>query len=127
MTGQVVEDDDVSAAEGEDELGLDVALEDHAVHGPVDHPSGVDPVVTQGGDGGLGAPVTEGRVVDETVADRCPAGGLDHVRLQGRLIDEDQPVQGLAHEGLAPGDPEPAGAGDVRPLLLGGEQGFFCG
>jgi hypothetical protein len=43
---------------------------------------GIDAVVTQCGDECLGAPAAERRVVDQAVADRRPAGGLDHVCLQ---------------------------------------------
>jgi hypothetical protein len=116
-----------NAAERRGELGLDVAVEGRPVDGAVDDPRSIDAVVAQGGDEGLGAPASERCVVDEAVADRRPAGGLDHVGLQRRLVDEDQAIQGLAHERLAPGDPDPASVGDVRSPLFCGQKDFFCG
>ena len=69
---------------------------------------------------GLGVPVTEGGMVDQALADRGPARGLDEVGFQARLIDEDQPFQHVGHVRLAGLDPDPA------PLRHLGPQDFAC-
>ena len=66
-------------------------------------------------------------MVDETLADRSPAGGLDEVGLQARLIDEDEPFQHVGHVGLAGLNPDPAPLGHVGPQDFAGEQRFFYG
>ena len=73
----------------------------------------------------LEMPMPERRMIDKPLANRRPAGGFDHLGVEGGLIDEDQAVQGLAHEGLATGDPDATRQRHVRPVLLGGEQCFF--
>ena len=73
----------------------------------------------------LQMPMPERRMIDKPLANRRPAGGFDHLGVEGGLIDEDQAVQGLAHEGLAAGDPDATRQRHVRPVLLGGEQCFL--
>ena len=92
---------------------------------PVNHPGRIQPIMAQGGNEGLGAPVAEGRMVDQARAFRGPSGGLDHVRLQRGLVDETYAWQQVAHEGLTPRDPDMARLADLRPLLFGGLQVFF--
>jgi hypothetical protein len=53
--------------------------------------------------------------------------GLEPVAPRWLTVDESKPFQSVAHEGLASRNPDPARAGDVGPLLLSREQGFFCG
>ena len=76
---------------------------------------------------GLGVPVAEGRMVDEALADGGPAGGLNEVGLQARLVDEDQHFQHVGHVGLACLNPDPAPLGDVWPQDFAGEQRLFYG
>ena len=64
----------------------------------------------------------ERRMIDKPLANWRPAGGFDHLGVEGGLIDEDQAVQGLAHEGLAAGDPDATRQRHVRPVLLGDEE-----
>ncbi|WP_199260697.1 hypothetical protein [Paracoccus binzhouensis] len=52
-------------------LGLDIEVEHLAVHRAVDNPGCIQPVMAQRGDEGLGIPVAEGRMVDQT----RPSGG----------------------------------------------------
>ena len=52
---------------------------------------------------------------------------FDELGVERGLVDKHQPLQGAAHDGLAPGDPDLARAGHIRPLLLGGAQRFFYG
>jgi len=40
-------------------------------------------------DEGMGVPMAERGVVDQALADRSPAGGLDKVGLQAGFVDED--------------------------------------
>ena len=74
-----------------------------------------------------GVPVTEGRVVDQALADRGPAGGLDEVGLQRGFVDEDQPFQHVGRVGLAGLNPDPAPLGHLGPQDFAGEQRFFYG
>jgi hypothetical protein len=108
-------------------LGFDIEFEALAVDRPLDHPGSGEPVAAQAGDEGLRLPVAERRVIDQALALGRPAGGLGELGVERGLVDEDQPFQGMAQEGLAVGDPEVARLGDVRPPLLGRAQGFFCG
>lgn len=82
--------------------------------------------MAQGTDEGLGAPVAEGCMIHESLPARGPAGGLDHVGLEGCLVDKDQSFQVPGHEGLAFADPDMALIGDVPALLLKRLQVFFC-
>ena len=79
MAGQVVQDDRITFAQGRRELGLDIGIERRAVHGAVDDPGRVQPVVAQRRDKRLRAPVAEGRVIDQPLPARRPAGSLGHV------------------------------------------------
>ena len=62
----------------------------------------------QGSDERLCLPMAEGRVIDQALAARCPAGGLGHVSLDRGLVDEGQPFQMVGHERLALGNPDAA-------------------
>ena len=46
-------------------MGFDIKREQFAVHGTVDHPGRVQPVMAQGGDEGLGVSVAKGHMVDK--------------------------------------------------------------
>lgn len=122
---QVVEDDHIAGLQGRGQLGLDIKLEQLSIHRTLDHPWRIQTVVAQGGDKGLGVPVAEGRMVDKARAFFRPAGGLRHVRFQGRFVDETDARQQVAHERLAPCDPDMARLSDLRPLLLDGLEVFF--
>jgi hypothetical protein len=125
MAGEVVEDDDVAFAQRRDQLGLDVKVEQFAVDRAVDDPWRVQSVVPEGGNEGLGIPVAKGRVAYQPLADRSPAGGLDEIGLEGGFIDEGQPFQKVAHEGLALHSPTVTRSCDFGPLGLTGQQSFF--
>ena len=124
--GEVVEDHDVALVQGRRKLGFDIEVEEFTVHRPADHPGRVEPVMAQGGDEGLGLPVTEGSVIHEPCPAWRPSGRLGHVRLEGCFVDETYACQHVAHEGLAVCDPDAAGQRHIRPLLLDGAQVFFC-
>ena len=82
--------------------------------------------MSQSADKGLRAPVSERRMIDQALPARGPSGGLDHVGLDGCLVDECQPLQMVGHEGLALRDPDVPQVGDVLALLLKRLQVFFC-
>lgn len=52
VAGEVVENDHVAELERRRELGLDISLEDLAVHRTVDHPGSSQSVMSQGGNEG---------------------------------------------------------------------------
>lgn len=81
--------------------------------------------MAQRGNEGLGVPVAEGGMVDQTRAFERPARGLRHVRLERGLIDETDAGQQVTHERLPPCDPDMACLPNFRPLLLDGLQVFF--
>ena len=69
--------------------------------------------------------VCQDRVTEPACAARGPVGGLGHIGLQARFANKTDPRQQVGHEGLAPGDPDVTGGGDLRPLPPGGAQVFF--
>jgi len=71
-------------------------------------------------------PVAERGVIDQTRPALGPTGRLGHVGLERCFVNECQPCQHVAHQGLAATDPCLAGQCDVRPLLLDRPQVFFC-
>ncbi len=77
------------------------------------------------GDKCLRVPMAMRRVVDQAFPARRPAGRLDHVGLQGCLVDEGQPVQEIAHEGLSMADPEGALTCHFRAALFSSAKRFF--
>ena len=126
VAGEVVENDHIALLQRRHQLGGNIEFEHLAVHRPVDDPRGVDPVMAQGTDKGLGAPMSERRMIDQALAARGPAGGLDHVGLHGGFVYEGQPFQMVGHEGLALGYPDVAQLSDVLALLFKRLQVFFC-
>lgn len=125
MRRQVVGDDALARPQRRGELALDVSIKAVAVHRTVQDPGCDQAVMAKACNKGLGVPVAEGRMVDEALADGCPAGVLDEVGLQARLVDEDQHFQHVGHVGLACLNPDPAPLGDVWPQDFAGEQRFF--
>ena len=66
----------------------------------------------------IGSPMPEGRIVDQPLPSRRPAGRLGPVRPDPSLIQEGEAMQEIPHEGLAAGDPKMAGPGHGGALLL---------
>ena len=126
MTGQVVKNDNIASTQRRHQLGCDVEIEHLRVHSPVEDPGCVHPVMAQRSDKGLGAPVAEGRMIDQALPAWGPAGGLGHVGLDRGFVNEGQPFQMVGHEGLAFGDPDTAQVSDIPALLLKRLQVFFC-
>lgn len=73
MTGEVVEDHDITGIEGRGELGFDIGFEGRAVHRAVDDPWRGKSVTAQGGNEGLGLPVAKGRTRFEALATAGPS------------------------------------------------------
>lgn len=73
-----------------DEDALNTGAEDVAVHGAVEDPGRIDPVVAQGRDEGGGGPLPERCRAQQPLALRRPSPERGHVRLHPGLIDEDQ-------------------------------------
>lgn len=91
--------DHVAFAQHRDQLSVDVEAEHLGVHRAVDNPRGVQAVMAQGRDEGLGAPMAERHVVYEALAARRPARRLGHAGLDRGLVDERQSFQILAMKG----------------------------
>ncbi len=120
------EDHHIPRRQGRRELGLYIGREELGIDGTRDDPWCVEPVVAQGGDEGLGVPVTEGRIVDEAFAFRRPASRLYHVGLEPSLIEKDQPFQLVGHDRLTVSLPDTPFLGHVRAGLFSCVQLFFC-
>jgi hypothetical protein len=123
--GEVVQDHDIALEQGRGQLSFDVEVEEFAVYRPTDDPGRVQPVMAQRGDEGLGLPMPERGVLDQTRPAGGPSGGFGHVGLERGFIDEHQSCQHVTHEGLAAVDPDIAGQRDIRPLLLDRAEVFF--
>jgi hypothetical protein len=93
--------------------------------GTIDDPGGIQPVMAQGGDEGLGLPVAKGCMVDEARAFGRPPGGFGHIRLERGLVDKTYVRQQVTHERLTSCNPDMARLPDLRPLLFGGLEVFF--
>lgn len=122
---EVVENDDIARAQRRHQLGLDVEREHLGVHGAVDHPWRVQPVVAQRCDEGLGAPMAKGRVIDQALPARGPTCGFGHVGLHRGFVNEREPFEMAGHERLAFGDPDVAQISDILALLLKRLKVFF--
>ena len=118
---------DLAGAQRGGEAMLDIRLETRAVHRPIQNPGGDQSVMTEPRDEGLCIPVSEGSVVDQALADRGPACGLDKVGLEACLVNEHQHFQHVGHVWLATLNPVPAPLDHVGPQLLTGQQSFFYG
>ena len=115
---QVVEDDHIAGTQGRHQLGLDIEVEHFPIHRSVYHPRGIEAVMAQGTDEGLGAPMPERRVIDQALPARGPASSLGHVGLERCFVNKCWSFQMPGHEGLAFADPDAAQLGHVLALLL---------
>ena len=68
MDREIVEDHDIAWEEGRSQPRLDVVVEGLPIHRPRDDPGGVEPVMAQPRDEGLGTSFAERRVPDEAAA-----------------------------------------------------------
>lgn len=124
MAAEVVQYDDVVWPQGWDQNLFDTGLENLAVDWPVDHPRGDDTVVAKGGDEGHRVPVSEGSLADQALTPCRPTPQRGHVGFGPGFINEDKPLDvNLALMRLPA--LALALAGDVGPVLLTGQSGFF--
>ena len=119
---EVVHDDDIAGLERRNELRLDVEEKRLRVDRPVQHPGGLDPVVSECADERHRVPVACGCIAFQSLALRSPASERCHVRLGPCFVDEDE--AGRVDTGL-PLFPALTMPRNVRALLLVGERGFF--
>jgi hypothetical protein len=122
---RVVEDHHVTGLQRRGELGLDVGVEDLAVHGLVDHPWRGQAIATQSGNEGLGGPVSERRIGFQAGATASPATQAGHLGRRAGFVEEDQSVGRLAHARLAVRLPLVTRLAHVLAPSLGGQQCFF--
>ena len=120
-----VHDDNVAFFEGWDELGLDIGLEDSAVHRGVNDEGRGEGAATQSGDEGLGLPMAERGFRPEALALQATSAQARHFRRGSGLVEEDQPMRLKPHLRLANADPFLARLFDVGPIVLAGSQSFF--
>jgi hypothetical protein len=125
VTGQIVQNDNVTGRQGRGELGLDIELEDRAVHGFVDDPGCGQPVTTQAGDEGLRAPMAEGRLGFEACADPGASAKPGHLRRGAGLVEEDQAMDVLAQLRLARCRPIIPRLLDIGAIGFAGLERFF--
>lgn len=122
VTAEIIKDDDVAWAQNRNEYLLDVDEENLAVDWAVDDEGGFESVVAQGGDEGQRLPMPMWRIGWQTPTARSPATQRCHVRLDPRLVDEQQPP--AIDTGLVSSPARPL-TGDVWARPLGGPHGFF--
>jgi hypothetical protein len=122
VAGPIVQDDDIARAQGWGEDLLDVAAEDVAVQGAIQHVGCRDAGGPQAGHEGGGFPVTVGHRGEPAQTAGTPAKPARHVGGRRGLVEKHQALWGecrlAADEGAARG-------GHIRTLLLGGVQTFF--
>ncbi len=119
---EIVEHDDVARLQGFDELGFDIEAEGLAIDGSIEHPGRVNAIMPQRCDEGHRLPVAIRCVGYKPLAALAPATQRRHVGLDPGLVDEDQAC--WINAGLIAG-PLRASARQLRPELLGRQNGFF--
>lgn len=122
VTGQVVEDDDVTGRERGAELLLDPLGKTGAIDRLIEDERCVDPVAAQGGDEGHRLPVTIGHLCLKPLTFGGPTPQRGHVGLGPGLIDEHEAGRIRPPLILLPLLAPP---GDLRPQLFGGKNAFF--
>ena len=111
--------------ESRHELGLDIGLEDAAVHRSVDDEGRCEAVAAQTGDEGLCLPVAERGFGAKPLALQAAATQARHLRGGPGLVQKDPPVRFKPHSWLPRGRPLLACLPDVGPILFAGQQRFF--
>ena len=102
-----------------------IGVEGGTVHSALDHPRRDQGVLRQSSDEGLRAPFAEWGCAVQPLPDRGTSAEPREVRLDRRLVDEDQPVRFLAHARLTAHDPIVTGLAERGPVTLGCDQSFF--
>ena len=122
MRTEIVEDDDVAFGKCGHQLRLNVDLEHIAVDGAIDHPGRVNAVMPQRRHECHGPPVAERHFCVEPFAACAPAPQRSHIGFCPGFINEHK-ASGV--NARLPRLPAQAFAGNVRAILLGGQNAFF--
>ncbi len=125
VAGEVVEDHHVAALKRWSQLGLNIFLEDFAVHGAVNDPRCGQAIMAQGGDKRLRSPVTEGRFHLQSLPPARTSAQARHLRRCSRLVDKDQPFRALLHPRLAVRRPHAPCPNHVSAIGFARQQRFF--
>jgi len=125
MAGQVVEDHNVAWLERWRELGLDIDLEDVAVHRAVNDPRRGQSIMPQGRDKSLGAPVTERGFHFQPRTASCAATQAGHFGRGSSLIDKHQPVWAFEHPRLPMRAPDTPRTDNISAFGFDRQQCFF--
>lgn len=119
---KIVHDDDVAGRKRRHEKLLDIGKEAGAIDRAVKHAGRVDPVDAQGGKKRQRAPTSMRCTINQTFTARCPASQRCHIRFRPGLVDEDETCRVHARLMLDPPCPP---TGNIRPVLLCCDYGFF--
>lgn len=122
---KIVEDDDIARHQRGGQLGFDVGLENLAVHGFVDDPGRSEAIGAQGGDEGLGSPMSERCAGLQTLPPPGTSPLPGHFGGCRGLIKEHQPMRLLTHPGLAVPTPDLTVLPHISATGLGCQQSFF--
>ena len=122
MTGQVVQDDTVAWVERGNQHLFDIGHEAGAIDRAVEDGGSGQLVGAEGGNDRGRLPVAVGDLRHEAGAAPTAAIAPGHLRLERRLVQEDEPG---AVELSRLGAPVLPGRYDIRSILFGGAQDFF--
>lgn len=122
MRSEIVHDNDVAGLEHGDEDFFDVEPKALAVDGAIDKPRRLNVVSSERRDERHRVPMSERRLLLQSVAARGPPPQRRHIRLSPGFINENEPVR---VDPLLIGDPLRAPACHIRPVLLDGYQRLF--
>lgn len=125
VRGQIIQYDNIAGVQRRCQLRLDINLESGLVHRPVQDPWRDHLILAQAGNEGLCLPVPKRRGILQALALDGAATQAMKLCIDGGFINEDQPVQVLAHKGLA--SPFPVLTPGPMPGAhsLAGEQRLF--
>ena len=119
---EIVHDDDITRFEGGNENLFNIGLEACPIDGAIKDKGSRQLVAAKGGKEGRCFPVAMRQLGVERLASWAPAMGARHVGFCPSLVDKDKTA--WFNPGLVFLPPS-ASSGDVRPVLLGGVNGFF--
>jgi hypothetical protein len=122
VSGEIVEDHDVAAAQGGHENLLDVSAERRAIDGAIEHGGGRHLARAQRRDDRVCLPMAARCVIGNPGSSQTPPIATQQIGGYARLVDEDvlpRLVKRLR------GDPAPSLGGDIRTTLFVGVYGFF--
>jgi hypothetical protein len=122
VAAEIVHNHNVASLQAGQKEFPDIGEEFHAVDRPIKDARGINPVAAQCGEERLGSPAAMRRLADQALSASAPASQRRHIRLGPGLIDEDEP-RGIDFRLVF--FPLRAAPGDVGPVLLACDRGFF--